>query len=448
MCALASTLLAGCATYSPESLGSGQGARDASQLTVNTADMPLPAFRTHRFDPSQGLDVTDVAMLAVANNPDLRVMRDQLGIARAQAFAAGLLPDPQISVGKDLLVHRQQGFTSAYDYGISEDISSLLLRSTRKAAANAQADQVNLDMLWAEWQTIAQSRLLFNQVLSLRQQQQQLATEKTALVSVDSYVRKALQQGNLTYDSASAGLNAYADASKRLSDCTIQLHQAEHDLRLLLGLAPDSPLDLIGGPFRTAPTAEQSEEALASLPQRRPDLLALQAGYKAQEATLRGAIRAQFPAITFGVNRQRDTSDIVTNGFTLGLTLPLFDRNRGNIAIEKATRQQLKDDYENRVLTTRSDIQQLTADLDTLDRQRDQLQTQATRLDDARRAAEAAWQQGLLDWPTYLSIRANALSADMDFIAARDQQSQQAIALETLLGDTDLQPSSASASKP
>jgi outer membrane protein TolC len=269
---------------------------------------------------------------------------------------------------------------------------------------------------------------LFNQVLSLRQQQQQLATEKTALVSVDSYVRKALQQGNLTYDSASAGLNAYADASKRLSDCTIQLHQAEHDLRLLLGLAPDASLDLIGGPFRTAPTAEQSEEALASLPQRRPDLLALQAGYKAQEATLRGAIRAQFPAITFGVNRQRDTSDIVTNGFTLGLTLPLFDRNRGNIAIEKATRQQLKDDYENRVLTTRSDIQQLTADLDTLDRQREQ--------------------QGLLDWPTYLSIRANALSADMDFIAARDQQSQQAIALETLLGDTDLQPSSASASKP
>jgi cobalt-zinc-cadmium efflux system outer membrane protein len=448
LCALGGTLLAGCATYSPEPLGSGQGARDASQLTVNAADMPLPALRTHRFDPSQGLDVTDVAMLAVANNPDLRVMRDQLGIARAQAFAAGLLPDPQISAGKDFLAHHQPGFTSAYNFGISEDISNLLLRSTRKAAANAQADQVNMDLLWAEWQTIAQSRLLFNQVVSLRQQQRQLVAEKMALVSVDSYVSKALQQGNLTYDSASAGLNAYADVSKRLSDCTIQLHQAEHDLRLLLGLAPDAPLDLIGEPFRAAPTPEQTAFALTSLPQRRPDLLALQAGYKAQEATLRGAIRAQFPAITFGVDRQRDTSNVVTNGFTLGLTLPLFDRNRGNIAIEKTTRQQLKDDYENRVLATRSDIQQLTADLDTLSRQRGQLQTQATRLDAARQSAETAWQKGLLDWPTYLSIRANALSADMDFIAVRDQQSQQAIALEALLGDTDLQPSSASASKP
>jgi cobalt-zinc-cadmium efflux system outer membrane protein len=46
-----------------------------------------------------------------------------------------------------------------------------------------------------------------------------------------------------------------------------------------------------------------------------------------------------------------------------------------------------------------------------------------------------------------LSIRANALSADMDAIAARDQQSQQAIALEALLGSTDLQPPPAPTAK-
>jgi cobalt-zinc-cadmium efflux system outer membrane protein len=449
VCVLACMLLgAGCATYSPLPLGEGHGTGDASQLSVSTAQMPLPAWRTHRFDPSQGLDSTDVAILAVANNPDLKVLRDQLGIARAQSFAAGLLPDPQITVGKDFLAHTQPGFTSAYNYGISEDISSLLTRSTRVAAARSQADQVNLDLLWAEWQTIAQARLLFNRVISLRAQQRQLVVEQAALAPVDVSVRKALQEGNMTYDAASAGLGAYADASKRRSDGALQLHQAEHDLRLLLGLAPDAPLRLIGEPFQVSFTAQQVQAALASLPQRRPDLLALQAGYDAQEATLRGAIRAQFPALNLGVDRQRDTSDIVTNGFTIGLTLPLFDRNRGHIAIEKATRQQLKDDYEGRMLSTRSDIQQLTADLQTLRRQCDQLRVQSQRLDDARDAAEAAWRHGLLDWPTYLSIRANALSADMDVMAARDQQSQQAIALETLLGDIDLSPSSVATSQP
>jgi outer membrane protein, heavy metal efflux system len=448
-CTLASLVfVAGCATYAPQPLGEGQGVADATHLSVSTADMPVPAWRTHPFDPSQGLDSTDVAILAVANNPDLKLLRDQLGIARAQSFAAGLLPDPQIAISKDFLAHKQLGATSAYSYGISEDISSLLTRSTRVAAAKSQAEQVNLDLLWAEWQTIAQARLLFNQVISLRAQQKQLTAEQAGLAAVDDRVRQALQQGNLTYDAASAGLNAYADADKRLSDATLQLHQSEHDLRLLLGLAPDAPLHLVGERFQVSPTQEQVQAALADLPRRRPDLLALQAGYKAQEATLRGAIRAQFPALNVGVDRQRDTTNEVTNGFTLGFTLPLFDRNRGHIAIETATRQQLKDDYENRVLTTRSDIAQITTDLRLLARQRDQLQARAASLDEARTAAEAAWQKGLLDWPTYLSIRANALSADVDFIAARDQQSQQAIALEALLGDTDLQPSSLATSTP
>lgn len=440
--------IAGCATYSPMPLGEGQGAKDVSQLSVNVADMPLPALRTHRFDLSHGMDVTDVAILAVANSPDLKVLRDQVGVARAQAFAAGLLPDPQLSINQEYLSHPVPGYTTSSAYGISEDITALLTRSTRKAAAKSQADQVNLDLLWAEWQTIAQARVLFNQVVSLREQQHELVAEEAALKPVDGYVRKALQEGNLTYDAASAGLNAYADASKQVSDCTVQLHQAEHDLRVLLGLAPDAPLDLIGDPFQTSPTPEQVDAALASLPQRRPDLLALQAGYKAQEATLRGAIRAQFPALSFGVDRQRDNSGVLSHGINIGITLPLFDRNRGNIAIEKATRQQLKDDYEDRVLTTRNDIRQLMIDQDTLAKQRDQSQAQSKRLNDARRAAEAAWRKGLIDWPTYLSIRANALSADMDYIAARDQQSQQAIALEAMLGSTDLQPSSASTSKP
>ena len=440
--------LAGCATYSPLPLGEGPGAKDASQLSADASTMPLPALRTHRVELSQGMDVTDVAILAVANNPDLKVMRDQLGVARAQAFQAGLLPDPQVSLNQEHLTHPIPGYRTASAFGITQDITSLLLRSTRKAAANAQADQVNLDLLWAEWQTIAQARQLFNQVISLRDQQQRLAAEQGALAPVDGYVRKALEQGNLTYDAASAGLNAYADASKRLSDNTVQLHQAEHDLRVLLGLAPDAPLQLTGEPFQASPTPEQVDAALASLPQRRPDLLALQAGYKSQEATLRGAIRAQFPALTLGLDRQSDNSGIPSHGITIGFTLPLFDRNRGNIRIETATRQQLKDDYENRVLTTRNDIRQLMLDQDTQAKQRDQSQAHAQHLDGARRAAESAFQKGLLDWPTYLSIRANALSADMDAIAARDQQSQQAIALEALLGSTDLQQPSVATSKP
>lgn len=402
----------------------------------------------HRFDPSDGLDVTEVAMLAVVNSPDLKVKRDELGIARAQAFAAGLLPDPQLALGADFPRQSGAGLTTAFNFGITEDITALLTRSSRTAAARSQTEQVNLDLLWSEWQTVAQARLLFDQLLTLHAQQARLEAEQAALAPVDQYVRMALNAGNLTYDTASAGLNANADVHKRLADNTILLHQAESDLHVLLGLAPTVMLDLVGDPYQAAPTAAQMQQALTDLPQRRPDLLALQAGYRAQDAKLRGAILAQFPALNLGFNTQRDTGNVYTNGFTIGISLPLFDRNRGNIAIEKATRQHLKDAYEARLLTTRSDMQRLLADLDTLDRQLAALTVHARQLDDARHSAEQAWQAQLLDWPTYLAIRSNALSADLDLLNLRQEQAKQAIALQSLLGNTDIHPAPAQASTP
>lgn len=430
--------LAGCASYAPQPLGTGQGAADVAHLAAPTAAMSLPTLAAHRFDPSDGLDATEVAMLAVANSPALKLQRDALGIARAQAFAAGLLPDPQLSFGADFPHDSGSGLTRAYNLGLSQDVSALLLRSSRRHAANARAEQVNLDLLWAEWQTIAQARLLFGQVQGLRAQQVELDAEVQALAPVDRAVQAALAAGNLNYDGASAGLNAMADARKRAGDNAVALHQAESDLRQLLGLAPTAPLELAGAPYQAEPDAAQLQAALADLPRRRPDLLALEAGYRAQEARLRGAILAQFPAITVGLTRARDTSNITTNGFSIGLTLPLFDRNRGNIAIETATRQQLKDDYDARLLATRSDMQRLSADLATLDRQQAAQIAHAQSLDAARRAAEQAWQQGLLDWPTYLAIRGNALAADMDLLALRQARATAAIALEALLGHTDL----------
>jgi outer membrane protein, heavy metal efflux system len=445
-------IVSACASYAPLPLGRGEGAASVAQLVAPTANMPLPSLATHRFDPADGLDVTETAMLSVANSPALKLKRDELGVARAQAFAAGLLPDPQLSLGEDFPQHSGGGLSTAFNLGLGEDIGALLTRSSRQAAARSQAGQVNLDLLWAEWQTVAQARLLFDQVLDLRARQARLASEQAALDQVGGYIHAALAAGNLTYDSASAGLNAAADVRKQQADNTVALHQADSDLHVLLGLAPTAPLELVGAPYRVTPTSAQLQQALADLPRRRPDLLALQAGYQAQEAKLRGAVLAQFPALTLGVNSARDTSAIYTHGFSLGITLPLFDRNRGNIAIERATRQQLKDDYASRVLTTRSDMQRLAADLATLEQHERSLAVHAEQLAEARRAAEQSWRQGLLDWPTWLAIRSRSLTADLDLLAVQQQRATQSIALEALLGNTELgdtaHPVSAQASTP
>ncbi|HYR32880.1 MAG TPA: TolC family protein, partial [Burkholderiales bacterium] len=100
---VAVALLPGCVRYRAQPLDPGSTLpHRIPDLTIDARQMPRPELASHRFDPSDGLDFTEVAMLAVVNNPDLRTARADAGIWHAQAFAAGLLPDPQLSLTADV----------------------------------------------------------------------------------------------------------------------------------------------------------------------------------------------------------------------------------------------------------------------------------------------------------------------------------------------------------
>ena len=61
----------------------------------------------------------------------------------------------------------------------------------------------------------------------------------------------------------------------------------------------------------------------------------------------------QFPKVSLGFNRANDTSNVHTFGFGVTVDLPIFDHNQGAIATAKATRQQLYDEYVDRLFTAR-----------------------------------------------------------------------------------------------
>lgn len=432
---MAALLLAGCATFHPLPLDNGRGATHVADIKVPAASMPAPALRTYTFDPSNGLDVTEIAMLAVANDPQLKIQRDAAGVAHAQAYAAGLLPDPQLSYERDYPIGHHTGATKAYTAGLAFDLGSLITRSSRVKAAQAGAHEIDLNLLWGEWQTVAQARTVFDRVYYLRKLVARLEQERTALAPVQGAITQALHAGDLTYEAAGTGLNAASDVNNQLGDAKRQLHLAEHDLHDLLGLDASVPLHLAGAPFTVEPTAGTVRDALKDMPMRRPDLLALQAGYRAQNEKLRAAILAQFPAITVGFVKARDNSNIASSGFSLSFSLPLFDRNRGNIAIERATRQRLHDEYSTRLLTDRNDVQRLLSDLHSEQMQRTELTTHAAQLAAAREAARANYAAGRIDWPTYLAIRANSLAADAALLTLQDTTHETAIALDALTGN-------------
>lgn len=428
-------LFAGCTWYHHVPLSSrdtSTSAHTLERIRIDPSTMPLPELAAHRFDPSNGLDIEEVAMLAVVNNPDLKLARDDLGIARAQAFSAGLLPDPQLSVSSDY--PGMTGYFRAFSYGLSMDVMAIVTRGANRKSADATVEKTDLGLLWQEWQIIAQAKQLFlkarlqDETLPLLQRQRDLTyTRYERMV-------EAQREGNLPGDVTISALTAFSDASKQYNDAQRAAEQTHHDLNALLGLAPDVQVQL-SGDDDSEPVGETTiDAALAALPQRRPDLLALKSGYEAQEQKYRAAILNQFPSLSVGFVRSRDTSEIYSSGFQINLSLPVFNRNRGNVAIEQATRQRLRDEYQTRLNQAYADVAHMRADSAILERQLQQSEAALPGVERAAQDANAAYAEHSLTLGAYTDAQSAALAKCVDIATLREALAEQRIGLQALLG--------------
>ncbi|MDI1252115.1 TolC family protein [Thermomonas sp.] len=427
--------LAACAAYVPHPLDTHSHRIGVDAIQVSPEAMPLPALRTHRFDPGDGLDMTETAMLAVANNPDLRVARDAVGIARAQAFAAGLLPDPQLSLSADHPSGNIAGSnTNAFGLGLSYDINALLRRSAEHASARAAQTRGEQELLWQEWQVVAQARLLFVRSVEGERLLALLEHQRALFVDRQARLRRAFDDGNVTVDAVATDYAALQGVEQKKRDTQRTLAKNRHDLNNLLGLDPGIQLRLVGDDAPLHVDATRVRALLQQLPEIRPDLRALAAGYSSQDEKYRAAVVAQFPMMSIGFNHARDTSGIYTTGFGLSLSLPIFNGNRGNIAIEKVTRQRLYDDYQARLAAATAEIEVILDDRALAREQLAAAQASVAGLHDLSAHSQAAYSAGGIDVLTYANQRDALLSAQMEVLKLEQALREQEIGLQGLLG--------------
>ncbi|MEJ2361006.1 MAG: TolC family protein [Gammaproteobacteria bacterium] len=433
--ALAALMLSACASYQALPLNDHPLLPDnLSQLRVDARKLPFPHLASYTIDPGNGLDITEIAILAVLNNPELQLARANAHIAHAQAFAAGLLPDPQFNLARDFPVHKAAGVTTAYNAGIAYDLNSLISHAAKSDAGKANLRKTNLDLLWQEWQVIARARVLFTRAITQTRLLAWLTRKADLLQAQYRKSKVALSQGNMTVIATDSALIAWQDAERQRNDLQRRQAKTRHQLDNLLGLAPTVQLKLVDD-LKLAPLSNANvEQALRQLPQRRPDLLALKAGYAAQDARYRQAILNQFPAFNLGLNKARDTGGIITHGFTLALTLPIFDGNRGNIAIAKATRQRLHDEYEIRLNRARSKVLRLLADRKLLQNQLKTITQHLPELDRAANRARAALASGSLDTAAFVSFESVRIAKHIEAANLKQSLQENRIALLTLIG--------------
>lgn len=429
------SVLSSCASYQSLTLShENQLKTKLTELKVDTASFHFPELASHVLNLQGELDMTDLAILAVLNNPELKLARDEAGISHAQAFAAGLLPDPQFNLTKDISNSAGTNGSKAFSYGLNFDVGALWTHSAMLSAATAEARKTDLNVLWQEWQLIAQTRLLSIKLIQSRKLLN-LLTEHTKLFADRlNLAQSALNKKLLPNDVVLNHLSMLQDLQKQLHDVERQASQTQYELNALLGLSPKVELhfriDFSLGDL----DEKQVQTSLQNITSRRPDIMALEAAYQAQDERYRAALLGQFPSLNIGLTHAGDSSGVYSNGVGLTLSLPILNRNRGNIAIEQATRQKLHNEYEQRINIAHSDVEKILFDQHINQKQLQEVQMGVKKLVSAANQASKAFKNRNIDAVFYFNLVASLLAKRIEEINLQQAMLEQRISLQTLIG--------------
>ena len=433
--------LNGCAFYHPkpiteEAVGQILEVPDLASIRVQAAELKHPLLKPVELDEKQGLTPEGAAVLAVLANPALKAARAKKGVAAAQLLQAGILPNPQFSyewnkpTGGDT-----EGTVNAFGMALSWDLIPLLVRPAQVESARAAALSVDLDIAWQEWQIALAAKAHVYNLVFLGQQLRTALGEQKALEENLAITKKAYESGDVTEIDLSAAQTALSKVDLSVLALQQQHEQERLALNQTIGFPPD--LKVLLTPGIRPPSLEampQLDELMEGLKDRRLDLVALRYGYQSQEARFRAAILAQFPSLALGLLHARDTTNVITTGYSIAVQVPIFNRNQGQIAIERANRQQLFDEYLARFFDARATIASTLADMRAVEEQIDEQEAVLPAVRKLVTTYRIALLEGHADVVTYYNAVNDLYSRQIELLNLKRTLCTLIIAVETASG--------------
>ena len=423
LCTLA---LSACSTAPPRPEPNYLPDRQQSQV--------VESARRHNIDLSAPLTAKDLASIAVLSNPELKVLRASENLANAQVFAAGLFPDPSFSLGVDNPINGS-GLVNAISASIGLDVGALLTRSSTLSASEAHLQSVRFDIAWAEWLTAENAKLLASQISYLRKIHH--LSETALALSHDELMRTetAVLRGDLPRSAIQLPLLVNTDARSQSRNTESLLLVATQELHRLMGLPPSVGLTLAS----PTPTTEQLElpvtDALFKLATiHRADLAGMRMERKSAAENTNTARMKQYPLPVIALNAARDTGNLKTLGPSVSITLPLWNRGRGDLAIAQATEEQADAAYSARLLNIYADLDAAYSALLLVNKQARDATEIALQMDALVSGTLAAVARGDYAASQSNELRIASINKHIQAIELAMKQAELLIALELNLG--------------
>ena len=350
----------GCQSYAPSPLdpAAHQVAWQARDLNdgsltefLNQRRSPLPG-PGWEFDLSDGLNLHEARLVAIAFNPDLRLARLRAGMAAASAEHAGRWMDPEFSFSA---LGATDDIPDPWVVGPSISFAVPILgragaesehaqAQTRAAATTVLGAEWRVwGAVWAAWQDWSAALLRVQATEALRESLYDLIQRVNALAEAGELPRTEANLFHLEYQGQAVEL-------LRLESLARTKRQA---LWALMGLTPQAELSPAPylSPLREGRTADDffpitTRTAFTeALRHSNLELAELWDKYEISEKALDLEIARQVSDLSLGPAFESDAGQ-PRLGIVAGISLPLFHANRQGIATARAARLLTRAQYE------------------------------------------------------------------------------------------------------
>jgi cobalt-zinc-cadmium efflux system outer membrane protein len=343
---------------------------DTVETTTTTgppAPQPLAAS-------ARRLALNQAIRRALESDPQIPAGLEAIRQSEADLVTAGLLPNPELYSdllmmpwGKPFTVEKQGGPPQT-DYFITFPIDWFLFG---KRVAAIETAQKRVDVNLAQFADLVRQRIsgtiaAFYDVLEAQAQLELARADLDALFELEKITSTRVELGGIgSIESDRVKLGIFS-ARRELRSRDLLLTTAQAQLRSFLGYADEVPLQL-DGTLDVAEPAEPLtvETAFQLAAENRPDLIALQREIEMADAGVTLEERKAWPQVkpAFGFTRQFQQEffgypDANSWNVAMQMTLPVFDRNQGNIDKARSVKTQAELNRQAQLVALRAEIVQ------------------------------------------------------------------------------------------
>lgn len=392
--------------------------------------------------------IADLIRVARERHPTADALRATREAAHAREVTAAAWANPDVTVQAGRTRPRQDGFDRDVPYGatVTQRLEWVSKREARVRAAQAASLVSEADAAVELNGLEADVRLAIITLAVAREE----AAQATSDAMLADEVKRAVERGFAVGDRDSATVSR-----ARLEAATAEVR------RITAGRAADTALGIVrlwcgdavamdvpAGDLLPLASPTIESKRLAELAPRDPKIAALIAAVHAADASAAAERAARIPDLTVGVFADReDEKD--TLGVSLGIEIPLWNRNTGPIAEADAQQRRAAAELRRRHLEQQMALVAVVGDYDAARAQADALRTTVLPLaEETLRLRTAGFGNGDLSLTDLLEARRALLAAQTAALDARRRTAETLVRLGQVVGRYDLITPQSSSSAP